>query len=332
MNDKLDLSIIVPVYNVEKYIRHCMESIFKQGLDEDSFEVIIVNDGTPDHSMEVIQDIIVQHKNIRVINQENQGLSVARNNGIAVAKGEYIMMPDSDDMLFDKSLSILLDHTINTKADLIVADFIRMTSEDIANKKFPNQKAFKLQEKSGKELFIEDYNPFESYVWRTLYRRQFLIENRIMSYSSIEFEDLPFTHECYLKAQKCIRVSWFLYIYRIGHVSVTSLLNKKKAKNFCLAISETWKLVHWPGHTPETLQKLKNDVFTNFTFLTSWVSYSFKDSTDRLDIINYIRQLAPDMTFKDGIKQRLISFFLRKMPHLFMDWNYYGRRLKHLVK
>ena len=89
----MDLSIVVPVYNVEKYVRTCIESIFKQGLDEKCFEVIIVNDGSTDRSLEVITDIISQHSNIVVINQENQGLSVARNNGIAAAKGEYILMP-----------------------------------------------------------------------------------------------------------------------------------------------------------------------------------------------------------------------------------------------
>ena len=85
-----------------------MESIFKQGLDENDYEVIIVNDGTPDKSMEMISDIILQHNNIIVINQENQGLSVARNNGIAVAKGEYIFMPDSDDILIERRLQMLL--------------------------------------------------------------------------------------------------------------------------------------------------------------------------------------------------------------------------------
>ena len=98
------LSIIIPVYNVEKYIRPCMESIFRQGLDEDDYEVIIVNDGTPDKSMEVIEDIIAAHANITVINQKNLSLSVARNNGIAAAKGEYILMPDSDDFLIENSL------------------------------------------------------------------------------------------------------------------------------------------------------------------------------------------------------------------------------------
>ena len=103
----LKLSIIVPVYNVEKYIRPCIESIFKQGLDDEDFEVIIVNDGSTDKSMDMIADIIPLHRNITVINQENKSLSVARNNGLAIAKGEYIIMPDSDDLLIENSLPIL---------------------------------------------------------------------------------------------------------------------------------------------------------------------------------------------------------------------------------
>lgn len=119
----ISLSIIVPVYNVENYIRSSIESIYRQGLDENSFEIIIVNDGTNDKSMEMIADIIKEHSNITVLEQDNQGLSVARNNGIATAKGEYIFMPDSDDLLIDNSLPTLLNKAIETKADLIVANF-----------------------------------------------------------------------------------------------------------------------------------------------------------------------------------------------------------------
>lgn len=88
-------------YAITKLLGLCFVLYFqyKQGLDEDRFEVILVNDGTKDKSMEVIQDIILQHKNITVINQENQGLSMARNNGMAIAKGEYLLMSDSDELL-----------------------------------------------------------------------------------------------------------------------------------------------------------------------------------------------------------------------------------------
>ena len=144
------LSIIVPVYNVEKYIRPCFESIFKQGLDDNEYEIIIVNDGTKDKSMEMIADIISQHHNITVINQENQGLSVARNNGIAQAKGEYIFMPDSDDLLFDNCLPILLDKVMEAKADLIVADFLRMDDEEITTFEDIKQSLSFFRERTGK--------------------------------------------------------------------------------------------------------------------------------------------------------------------------------------
>ena len=112
------LSICLPVYNVEDYIRPCLESIFRQGLDEECFEVILINDGTKDN-------------NIIVVNQKNQGLSVVRNNGIGIAKGEYILMPDSDDLLIDNSLPPLLKEAISSKADLVVADFLKMDDEEI---------------------------------------------------------------------------------------------------------------------------------------------------------------------------------------------------------
>jgi len=120
------LSIIIPIYNVEKYVFECVDSVFRQGLDEDVFEVIIVNDGTEDKSMVAIGELISTHHNITVLNQENQGLSVARNNGMAIATGEYIFMPDSDDLLFDNSLKTVLELALSTKADIVVTDFIQM--------------------------------------------------------------------------------------------------------------------------------------------------------------------------------------------------------------
>ena len=151
------LSIIVPIYQVERYIRPCIESIFKQGLDDTDFELIIVNDGTKDRSMEMIADIISQYDNIIVINQENQSLSVARNNGIAAAKGEYIFMPDSDDMLIENSLKPLLEKALETKADLVVADFLTMTSEEIVDfyKKDFQQSELQLKQFVQAHLYLQ---------------------------------------------------------------------------------------------------------------------------------------------------------------------------------
>ena len=90
-------SIIIPVYNVEDYIKKCLDSVFNQTYT--NYEVIVVNDGTKDNSMK-----IVKNYDVRIINQENQGLSMARNNGVKKAKGEYILFLDSDDYLEENTL------------------------------------------------------------------------------------------------------------------------------------------------------------------------------------------------------------------------------------
>ncbi len=323
------LSIIVPVYNVEKYIRPCFESIFKQGLDDNEYEIIIVNDGTKDKSMEMIADIISQHHNITVINQENQGLSVARNNGIAQAKGEYIFMPDSDDLLFDNCLSTLLDKVMEAKADLIVADFLRMDDEEITTFEDIKQSLSFFRERTGKELFLEELNPKECYVWRTLYRRQFLIKEKIQFVPGVFYQDVPFTHECYLKAGKCIKTSMLLNKYRIRRLgAATSSFNLRKAKDLCIVISKTWELREYNNHTSQTLLKLENDVFASFNLLICLVSYSIKDSTERKEILNYLRNLSSNLYFKNSIRQQITSFMFKTMPNLYLNINVTLRKIK----
>ena len=325
----MDLSIIVPVYNVEKYIQACLESIFKQGLDDDRFEVIIVNDGTKDKSMEVITDIINQHKNITVINQDNQSLSIARNNGISIAKGEYILMADSDDLLIYNSLSVLLDEAIKTKADLIVADFLEMNDEEIAcfDQSTPKQQSFEIQEKTGEQLFLEDLNPYECYVWRTLYRRQFIIDNSLSFYPGIRYQDVPFTHESYIKAKKCIRTHWLLNIYRKGHESATFSFDKQKANDYCIVIGKTWELMSIPELSPQMKRKLEDDIYTTFSLFYYSMLHSVTDYKDKLEIVDYLKVNAPTIHFSGSLKKRIESFLLFYSPHLFLalrilHWNY----------
>ena len=101
----MKLSIVIPVYNVEPFIRGTLDSIYKQGVDESLFEVIVVNDGTPDNSMAIVEMFADAHTNLAIINQKNQGLSAARNSGITVAKGDYIWVVDSDDSITENSIS-----------------------------------------------------------------------------------------------------------------------------------------------------------------------------------------------------------------------------------
>lgn len=328
------LSIVIPVYNVERFIRPCLESVFRQGLDDNDYEVIIINDGTKDKSMEMIADIICLHKNITVINQENQGLSVVRNNGILVAKGDYILMPDSDDLLIDNSLKPLLEAALLTKADLVVADFVKMNEEEIdkMNSSHLQQEIFIYKEKTGEQLFLEDLNPYQCYVWRTLFRRSFLLENNIRFVPGIYIQDVPFTHECYIKARKCLRTSWLLNIYRKGHESSTSSFKMKLGKDFCTAIAKTWELTNISGLTPSIQKKLKNDIYTSFSFMICSTSHAMH-SSEREEIIDFLKKQAPDLDFNDNSKQKLATFMYRNMPHIFIHLrHYYGKIVEDLIR
>ena len=328
----MDLSIIVPVYNVEKYVRACIESIYRQGLDESRFELIIVNDGTEDRSMEVIADIIGNHDNVTVINQENQGLSAARNNGIAVAKGEYILMPDSDDLLIENSVPSLLKLALDTKADIVVANFLKMDNDEIANYKHHPQENISTRELTGEKLFIEELNPRECYVWRSLFRKDFLTSNHISFYPRIKYQDVPFTHECYLKAKKCIRTSQLLNIYRRRAGSATAFFNLYKSYDFGIAIVKTWQLVSL-CHTPQLLKKFKNDMFMRLTWVIYLISQDECPFSEKRRTLRFIKELAPDMTFNDNAKQRIYSFFFRHFPMLLVYLRYlYGKIIENLIR
>jgi len=317
----MKLSIIVPIYKVEQYVHTCLESIFRQGLEDDIFEVILINDGTPDKSMEVIQDIIESHKNIRVINQENQGLSMSRNNGLKIAHGDYILFVDSDDLLIYNTVPFLLNKAISSKADLVVADFQKMTNEQITQfLKEPFVKGDgKTEEKNGEQLFLQDLNPHYCCVWRTLYRRDFLNKNNIRFVPNIYFEDVPFTHECYLKANQCLRVFWPFIIYRNGNESITSSFNLKKGMDYCTIIGKLWVRSHDEILKDQIKQKIQNHVFVYFSMLF----YALTASTtiprsDKVYLLNYLKEQVPDLSFKNGYKQRIVSFLYKRMPSFYM--------------
>lgn len=313
------LSIIVPIYKVEKYIHQCLESIFRQGLSDEDFEVILVNDGTPDKSIEVIADIIEAHQNIHIIEQQNQGLSMARNNGMEYATGEYFIFVDSDDLLVENILPYLLEKAIESKADIVVADHLEVYDNDINIIPIFTNQPIQTIEKSGEELFLEDINPHDCHVWHSLYKREFLRQNRLSFIPGIFFEDVPFTHECVIKAKKCLRIYVPMYIYRKGNLlSVTSYFDKRLGIDYGTAIGKTWELTHIKELSPRVLEKLRQDVFVSFSTLFCVVVHNIPIFSERMEILNNIKHVAPDMRFKKGLKQVFVSFMFRRMPHVYM--------------
>lgn len=317
---KKALSIIVPVYNVEQYIRPCIESLFRQGLDETDFEVILVNDGTQDDSFGQIQDFVDQHHNIVRIDQENQGLSGARNTGMKHANGDYILFVDSDDLLVEGSVPSLLKIAMGTSADLVVADFLKLSDDEILAYHTDRHQTFSVQEKTGSELFLQDLRPDQNYVWRTMYRREFLEHHHLKFIHGICYEDMPFTPECYLKAKKCVRTTCILYLYRMGHNSITSTMTPKKAFDLNKVIARIWELKDMETISQDERQRLMDNLFATFSFELWCISHNPNVLAERKAIVSDLRNRVPDLWFSHGMKQLLVSSLFRLFPNTYLKF------------
>lgn len=191
----MKLSIVVPLYNVERYIRKCILSIINQ--DDDLFkeiEVVIVNDGTKDKSVEQIWDLVDKYDNICLINQENQGLSVARNNGMNHSKGEYVWFVDSDDWISADALKVILPF-LDGKNDIISFAYTQVTEsgESLQSIYFDEPRTF-----NGKDTFREGCE-FYTMAQRAVYRKAFMNKNSLSFLPGIYSQD----------DEMCIRASYF---------------------------------------------------------------------------------------------------------------------------
>ena len=311
------LSIVVPVYNVEKFIRPCLESVFGQGLDDEDYELIVVNDGTPDRSMEMIADLLSQHSNITVINQANQGVSIARNNGMSKATGDYILFLDSDDMLVESSLPVILKQALEKRPDIIVADYLKMNDEDVNSSKVQvvQPDIIEWTEITGRELF---YKYERVTVWHRLYRLGFLSEHHIQFMPGVTYEDNPFTYECYLKGARCLKTNMLLNIYRRHKNSITTSFTLSSAENLAIAINGLWRLREQVSLNQQEYKRLEAVTFKFFVELIERTFTHISGFFNQLRAMDLISHAAPDLSFTTGRPQKIITFLYKRSPRLLM--------------
>lgn len=217
------ISIIVPTYNVEKYIRTCIESILAQTYR--NVEVIIVNDGSKDQSLAVISDLICSHHNVKVINQKNQGLSVARNTGIDVATGKYITFVDADDKIMPGFVSSLYQIADKTGADIVRGSF-RDFNGNIPKDWAPD---FNVPTNCGTIVLDQFLSSNISFVvWSSIYRLDFINSNHIRFTPGILLEDGDFTTRAYMLAKLVATSPEPNYAYRIRQGSILTTNNAQK--------------------------------------------------------------------------------------------------------
>ncbi|MBO4674169.1 MAG: glycosyltransferase [Bacteroidaceae bacterium] len=199
------LSIIVPVYNVERYLPRCLDSLMRQGLRPEEYEVICVNDGSPDNSSLILADYVqVFPKVIRVVKQKHQGLSSARNAGMQLAQGEYIAFVDSDDYVVDNAYRFLLDHCCEDKPEVVCFGH-RGISTDGVMEEDPEAKPDGqiIFEGNGSAACGKGVN---MNVWSKLYRRDFLEQHHIQ-FVPVMSEDVVFNIEVFWRNPAKVRIT-----------------------------------------------------------------------------------------------------------------------------
>ena len=221
------LSIIVPVYNVEKYLVRCLASLLRQGLKESEYEIICVNDGSPDNSASILAEYEIKYPNLfKVITQENKGLGAARNTGMAVAQGEYITFVDSDDYVIDNAYRFIYDQFCRDKRpDVVVYDnqWIYTNGSTLID---PDAKP------EGKVMFegngAEAYNQYPMVcVWSKFYKRSFLQQHNIWS-KVVVCQDELFNFDVFQNQPYTLIVNCRIYRYEQGNeTSIQRTANKK---------------------------------------------------------------------------------------------------------
>ena len=290
------ISIIVPVYNAEKYLTKCIESILSQSYTD--FECILINDGSNDSSGQICDLLAKKDPRIIVIHQENKGVSAARNKGINSAKGDYITFVDSDDYCEPQLLEVLFNNIINYNVDFSICSINRETD----GIKQPHLLAFESNKynvaQAYKMLFSE--LGFEGFPVAKLYKTSILKTNTISFDENIKYlEDFSFNYK-YLEFCKNIYFEKaFLYNYFQNPQSITK--SKKFDRKKFTAIEAL-----------QSLYKKEKNIFLRFhlkskLFITSLIfmdRYDFSDSINSKYIINRI------------LKKNTIFFILDPWIHI----------------
>lgn len=248
----LKTSIIVPVYNSAKYLRECFDSIFRQTQKE--IEVIAVNDGSTDNSLDILEEIKGEHPELIIISQDNQGPGAARNKGMEIAKGEFIYFIDSDDCLVDTAMDICYSYAHNNNLDLVMFDAeIFGDIEDRENIYDRKGEIIDKEKVLDGETFINKYwekqfcpSPVLIYTSAELIKR-----NAIQFLPRVYFEDNEYYCKIMMSAKRVMYIPDALYKRRYRGASImTSKFDLRRARDF-LQVAEA--IINLPRRTSISL-------------------------------------------------------------------------------
>ncbi|MDY5993267.1 MAG: glycosyltransferase family 2 protein, partial [Bacilli bacterium] len=215
--NKIDISIIVPIYNAEKYLKKCLDSLVNQTKKE--LEFILINDGSTDKSEEIVKTY--KDERIKYFKNKNQGIGKTRNFGIEKATGKYIMFLDSDDYFSSDACEKLYKTAEKEKADLIVFDYYRVEKENLNEVKIESFNATNIKDDPNLLLKV-NLGPCSK-----IYKTDLIKNNDIKFEESLKYEDTLFVVKAIYNAQKSIKLNRFLHYYMIHEKSETTVRDER---------------------------------------------------------------------------------------------------------
>ncbi len=217
------ISIIIPAYNVEKYLNQSLDSVLRQTYK--NLEIIIVNDGSKDSTGKIANEYAKLDGRIKVIHQPNQGLPTARNVGMEIATGKYIMFLDSDDFYEDNSCEVLYNEIKKHDADYVVGNYIHTTSDGIKWEK----PLFDVDIYDNFKLSINDFQKsffvMNSVVWNKIFKKEFIEKHNLRFIPRTIAEDAIFSTYCYVHTDKGYYIKDVVYNYRQNQANASISTN-----------------------------------------------------------------------------------------------------------
>lgn len=305
MIEKFKVSIIVPIYNSEKYLRECLDSAVNQTLS--NIEVILINDGSTDNSLSIAKEYSEKYKFIKLINQHNFGQSYARNRGIKLASGKYIYFLDSDDYIDINAMERLFIEAERNNLDLIMfggelffdRELIHKDIQRVKNaykKKYHYPNIMKGKDCFAKMVYNKDYtcSPCLLFI-----KRSILIDKQIRFYEGIIHEDELFTFELLFKCNRVKCINNIYFYRRIREGSTTTSKQYKRSFVGCSTVLLNMK-DYYMRYKNEKYIRDAISINMGYMFGNAIYNYSYMTSIERSanrDLLEQIKKIAKEMKY-----------------------------------
>lgn len=285
-----EISIIIPIYNVQDYLERCLESVKNQTLQ--NWEAICINDGSTDNSLQILQQFAEQDKRFNVISQKNCGLSPTRNTGLNLATGKYIMYLDSDDFIHPQCMELALKAITDTGSDICQFNFISVKADEKIS--FNHYGTLPKIEKTSEMLLKTISNKVKKsvVVWDKIYKAD--IAKKIKFKNVNSGEDVLYTFEILDFVKSYCRMPLNLIYYVQRPSSITHKLNSaKKYDKHILFINEYVKIINSlalkHNKRPELVKKLRK--YISERLFRAYILNTFKYKMDKQKIETQFAQL-----------------------------------------